>query len=187
MFTKHSAKSKIVKRALELPLVEIPFSRRQILILQFSKLLNYFPDDLSPEWGGGYGHLSSTLPVSDALDRFLTETEASEQRVDNWIHKKYDLLPWGPDNFKLRLQPLDKLGIPAEAYLSINGGIVTINQAARLLCIVPAELVKLKLKLLLDRNVIAEAINRMLKPRPEWELVEAKKGAAAKPFRPKLT
>lgn len=155
----------------------VAFSRSQLLILQYAKLLNYFSDDLEPDWGGDFFLSPDAQRVDKCLDRFLTDTLAFDSDVkERWIHKKFEELPWGPGNFRLRSDSCTLLGAPYEAYLSINGALLTMAQASRLLCIDAAALVKVKLKLLYDERVISEAVRQLLRPRPLWPKIEMREG-----------
>ncbi len=157
------------------------FPRGKLLILQFTKLLNYWSDDLAADWGGHFYTNPSLSALTKSLNQFLEDVRAYDSDIkETWLHKKYEQLPWGPGNFKLRPEPSLSLGAPYEPYLSAYGGILTVNQASRLLNVDARELVALKLRLLLDERVIAEAVKRMLKPRPEWPRVVARQGTAGK-------
>ena len=157
------------------------YNRRQIMKFQFVKLLNYFADDLVPEWGGSY--IDSEIVIAPkALERFLEYT-AGEDEAPWWIDKRYDNQPWGPTNVRFVQQPPKEMGAPYEAYLSLDGAICTINQASRMLCVDSATLVGLKLKLLYDELVVLECLKRMLRPRAEWPKITARQGGNARTFR----
>lgn len=157
------------------------FPRGQLLLLQFTKLLNYWSDDLSADWGGHFYTNPSLSALTRSMNQFLEDVRAYDSDIkEAWLHKKHEQLPWGPVNFKLRSEPDPSLGAPYEPYMSAYGGILTINQASRLLNVDARELVTLKLRLLLDERVISEAIKRMLKPRPTWPRITARVGTAGK-------
>ena len=157
------------------------YNREQIMHFQFVKLLNYFADDLVPEWGGSYISTEITIaPV--ALKRFMEYT-GSDPEEHWWIDKRHDNLPWGPTNVKFVQTPPKEMGAPYEAYLSIDGAMTTINQASRILCVDPAIIVGLKLNLLYDELVVLECIKRMLRPRSQWNKIAARQGGKGRTFR----
>lgn len=160
------------------------FTRPQLLTLQYAKLINYFSDDLDPEWGGDFYLAANTPTIESGMRRYLENVGAFDSDVAaKWIHKRHEEMPWGPDNFKLRDEPAPELGAPYEAYLAINGAILTMNQASRILCVDAAVLVSVKLRLIFDEKVVAEAITRMLRPRPDWPRIEAKQGRRGQTMR----
>ena len=158
------------------------YNRRQMLVFQFVKLLNYFSDDLVPEWGGSYIATADVVIAPVALDVFLQWSE-SDPDSPWWIDKRFDNQPWGPKNCQFVISPPKLLGAPYEAYLSLDGSMTTINQAARMLCVDAGVLVGLKLKLLYDELVVLEAIKRLLLPRPTWPRIAARQGGRGRTFR----
>lgn len=160
--------------------VAVTFERRQLLMLQFTKLVNYFTDQLVNEWGGHFLEEEST-PAPEAMFRFLQFVESQGDKT--WIDRPYRELPWGPSNCQLVNAPSDELGAPYEAYLSCGDGFVTINQASRLLCVEPAKLVESKLKLIYDELVILKAVEGMILPREAWPRIEAKQGGGGRSIR----
>ncbi len=160
------------------------FTRSQLLVLQYAKLLNYFSDDLDPDWGGDFYLNPDAKRIDRCLDTFLADTLAFDSDVkEQWVHKKFEALPWGPQNFKLRSESCTLLGAPYEAYLSLNGALLTTSQASRLLCMDAATLVKVKLKLLYDERVVAEAVRQLLRPRPDWPKIELREGRGGRIIR----
>jgi hypothetical protein len=162
--------------------VAVTFDRWQLLLLQFTKLVNYFSDQLVNEWGGHFVEEAST-PAPEAVFRFRQWIEAQASEA-SWIERHFRELPWGPTNCKLSNEPSDELGAPYEAYLSCGEGFVTINQASRLLCIDSAKLVELKLQLVYDDLVVLKAVEGMLRPREEWPKIEVKQGGQGRSIRP---
>lgn len=161
--------------------VAVTFDRSQLLRLQFTKLVNYFREQLVNEWGGHYVEEQST-PAPEALARF--ESWVTDQAGSFcWIDREFRELPWGPENCKLVNEPCEELGAPYEAYLSCGEGFITINQASRLLCVDSAELVELKLKLVYDELVVLKALEGMLRPRDTWPKIEVKQGGQGRSVR----
>lgn len=159
------------------------FGRKDLLALQYSKLVNYFRTDLSPEWGGGSNEPDIQY-IESCFQRFLEDTGAyTDPDLPCWLGKKLDSLPWGPDNFRLSQRADASLGYPYEAYLTVNGGILTLNQASRILSIDRMELVRVKCSLLIDSRVIAHAVREMLKPRPLWPRIHLKRGGKGRSYR----
>lgn len=156
------------------------FSKTQLLTLQFTKLLNYHGDDLVPEWGGDFYRPTNAPAPKEGLKSFLEDMGAYDDDERQWIAKRFTTQPWGPDNVRLRDKPDPLLGKPYEAYLALNGHILVVNQASRLLCVDPGLLVQLKLKLLYDEVVVLECIKRMLRPRSMWPQIRAAKGGGAR-------
>lgn len=161
--------------------IAVTYNRSQLLTLQYTKLLNYHGDDLVPEWGGDfYRHLGAPEP-RQGLDKFLADTNAFDTESSRvWVSKRFATQPWGPDNFRMRNEPDPALGLPYEAYLTLNGSLLAINQAARLLCVDPGLLVHLKSKLLYDELVVLECVKRMLRPRAMWPKIRAAKGGGGR-------
>lgn len=160
--------------------IAVTFEREQILVLQFTKLVNYFQDQLVNEWGGHFLEEEST-PAPEAMFRFLQF--AGSQGNQMWIARPYRELPWGPSNCQLVNEPSQELGAPYEAYLYCGDGFVTINQASRLLCVESAKLVDLKLKLIYDEFVILKAVEGMIQPRETWPKIEARQGGGGRSIR----
>lgn len=141
-------------------------TRGQVLLIQFSKLLNFFADQLEPEWGGGLDVLSKERFASA---RYLYETTVMSRHTrECWVHRLDGHKPWGPDNWTLKDVPNIELGAPFEPYFSCNGGILGLNQASRVLGVDNKELFHLKLQHLLDELVIRECIKNLLKPPALW-------------------
>ena len=164
--------------------VAMTFNRRQLFLFQYVKLLNYFGDDLVPEWGGSYipSEQSERAPV--AAEKFVEHAMSFPDLDGNvWITKRHETQPWSEVNLKLTHAPCQDLGAPYEAYLTYDGAMLTINQASRILCVDSGILVGLKLKLLYDEIVVLEAIKRMLRPRPQWPKIAAKQGGKGRSFR----
>jgi hypothetical protein len=161
--------------------VAVTFERQKLLLLQFTKLVNYFRDQLVNEWGGRYIE-EATTPAPEALVAFNQWAEAQEEKI--WLERRFPELAWGPNNCKLSDVPSEELGAPYEAYLSCGDGLVTINQASRLLCIDPAQLVELKLKLIYDDLVVLKAVEGMLRPRDLWPKIKVKQGGRGRSIRP---
>lgn len=156
------------------------FGRTQLLTLQYTKLLNYHGDDLVPEWGGDFYRPLDAPAPREGLARFLEDMGAYDDDGRKWIAKRFTTQPWGPNNTRLRDEPERSLGAPYEAYLALNGNLLVVNQAARLLCVDPGLLIQLKLQLLYDEVVVLECIKRMLRPRSMWPKIRAVKGGAAR-------
>lgn len=158
-------------------------SKRELLTIQFAKLINYFRDDLEPEWGGG-SHEDDHASAERGLQRFLEDTAAyAESDGAYWLHKKLEALCWGPDNFRLSTRADPNLGYPYEPYLTVNGAILTLNQASRILSVDRMQLVSVKCSLLTDSRVVRFAIKEMLKPRPLWPRVRLKRGGKGRSYR----
>lgn len=143
----------------------LAMTRGQVLYLQFSKLLNYFPDVLSESWGGGLGVLSVERL---AMARFSYENTVMATEGPCWLHRRSGFDPWGPDNWVLKDVPNTELGSPFEPFICANGAILSINQGKRLLGVDSRYLIGLKLQLLLDELVILECIKKLLRPPPLW-------------------
>lgn len=142
-----------------------PMTRGQALIVQLSKLINYYFDDLEPEWGGG------TAPLSLArLQDIRANYESTVMRSvdDFWINKIDQGKPWGPNNTVLTPLPCPDLGLPYELYLGLRGHIVTMKEAVPILGVDMDVLVRLKLRHLLDELVVREALKGLLRPPPLW-------------------
>lgn len=157
-------------------------SRKELLTIQFSKCINYFSLDTSEEWGGqSDGHQSK---IERGFQRFLEDVDAfGDPAGYRWIDKKLPSLPWGPGNFRLCSCPTEDLGYPYEPYLTVNGAILTINQASRILSVERKFLVEMKCAVLLDARVIELAVKEMLKPRPLWPRIRLKPGGKGRTFR----
>lgn len=146
--------------------LDISLTRGQVLMIQFSKLLNIFPDRTLPSWGGGVEELE---PADFTRARVLFESEVmATPGTDCWLYRMDAFSPWGPRNWQLKDAPNPEFGSPFEPYLTINGGLVTINQARRLLGVDSLWLFKLKLHMLLDDLVILECVKKLLRPPPLW-------------------
>lgn len=143
----------------------VSFTRAQVLLLQFSKLLNFFPDQMEAEWGGGLGPLTESRYMQA---KYLFETQVVMQQGPCWLHRKDGTKPWGPGNFVLKDVPNIEFGSPFEPYMAVNGSLVTINQAKRFLAVDSLWLIRVKLHLLLDELVILEAVKQLLSPPPLW-------------------
>ena len=160
------------------------FNRRQMFLFQYVKLLNFFSDELVPEWGGSYIPTEQPELAPVAAEKFVEHAMSFEEKDGNvWIAKRHETQPWSEVNLKLCDTPNKELGAPYEAYLTYDGAMLTINQASRILCIDAGTLVSLKLKLLYDELVVLEALKRMLRPRPEWPRIVAKQGGKGRSFR----
>lgn len=157
--------------------------RKEVLTIQLAKLLNYWRDDIDPTWGGGKDERDFRCAEKGVL-RFLKDTDAcGDPNLPLWLRKKSDDQPWGPDNFKLSGSADPNLGYPYEAYLTVNGGILTMAQASRLLCIDMMTLVRVKCTLLIDERVVAYAVTEMLRPRPLWPRIRLKPGGKGRSYR----
>ena len=155
------------------PLNTSELSRYDLLTIQFTKIINYFRADAASEWGGaagrGEGHENDQAAAEHGYQRFLADVDGyGDEALPRWLHKKLDAVCWGPDNFYLSPDPEPALGRPHEPYLGLNGCLLTIQQASRILSMKPEDLARLKLASLLDSEVIDVAIKRMLLPRHEW-------------------
>lgn len=163
------------------PIAHLP--RKDLLTIQFCKCINYWQLDTAPEWGGKR-HESDQASIEIGYQRFLEDVEAyGAESAPKWIRKKLQGLPWGPDNFCLHPEPAVEFGYPFEPYLTVNGAILSVNQASRILSIKHMELVRLKLAVLLDDHVVDEAISRMLKARPLWPRIQLKPGGRGRSYR----
>lgn len=158
-------------------------SRLDLLTIQFSKCINYFRFNTSPEWGGKSNE-SHQNSITAGLSRFFEDVDAhGPESHPKWLRKKLAGLPWGPDNFRLCAEPAIELGYPFEPYLTVNGAILTINQASRILSVRQMDLVKLKCALIEDQLVIDYALREMLKPRPTWPRIQLKPGGKGRSYR----
>lgn len=163
------------------PIAHLP--RRDLLTIQFAKCINYWRNDTAPEWGGKR-HEDEPANAELGYQRFCEDVEAfGPESAPKWIRKKLPGLSWGPDNFCLRSEPDPELGYPFEPYLTINGSILTLNQASRILSIRTLDLLRLKLSLLVDELVIDHAIFEMLKARPLWPRIKLKPGGKGRSYR----
>ena len=172
------------------PVANLP--RKDLLTIQFAKIINYFRNDAVSEWGGEVGQEVGSHESDESLaaaaergfQRFLEDVDAfGDPALPAWLCKKLDALPWGPDNFRLRTQPGQELGYPFEPYLTCNGAILTCNQASRILSIKHMDLVRLKCAVLLDSAVVDLAIRKMLEPRPLWPRIRLKPGGKGRSYR----
>ena len=158
-------------------------SRIELLTIQYTKCINYFRHDVSPLWGGE-GHERESKNIESCFQRFLEDCDASNaDSLPPWINKKLQAVPWGPENVELSFTACRELGYPVEPYLTLNGGILTMLHASRLLCIDAGELIKLKCALLFDGLVVDHAIKRMLRPRSEWPRIQLKRGGKGRSYR----
>lgn len=146
--------------------LNLSLTRGQVLMIQFSKLLNFFPDRTLPEWGGGLEELEHTAFTKARLS--FESSVMATSGIDCWLYRLDAFKPWGPDNWQLKDRPNPEFGSPFEPYLTVNGGVVTINQARRLLGVDSLWLFKLKLHMLLDDLVILECVKKLLRPPPLW-------------------
>ncbi len=164
-------------------------SRAELLTVQYTKVINYFPNDAVAEWGGEIGrevlsHEDDQAHAERGYQRFVEDVDAhGDQAHPKWLCKKLDALPWGPDNFFLRTRPTLARGYPYEPYLTCNGAILTCNQASRILSIPLMDLVRLKCSVLLDSEVVKLAIRQMLEPRPLWPRIRLKPGGKGRSYR----
>lgn len=172
------------------PVARLP--RKDLLTIQFAKIINYFRSDAAAEWGGDVGMEVGGHESDQSLEarsergyqRFLEDVDAfGDDALPKWLCKKLDALPWGPDNFRLRARPTLELGYPFEPYLTCNGAILTCNQASRILSIKQLDLVRLKCSVLLDSLVVDLAIKKMLEPRPLWPRIRLKPGGKGRSYR----
>ena len=146
--------------------VSLKLTRKQVLLVQFSKLLNYFPDQLDEAWGGGLDVLGIERFASA---RYQYEAEVLVEGSDRcWIHRKNEKERWGPNNWVLKDEPNRELGSPFEPYFSCNGGLLSLNQASRILAVDSRYLYQLKLQHLLDEIIIRECLKNLLSPPPLW-------------------
>ena len=161
------------------------FSREKLLTIQFTKLINYFQYDVMPEWAGGSHENEHDVQFAQAgLQRFLDATDAAgNPQGPCWLHKKRASDPWGPDNFRLERRACTQLGYPLEPYIAVNGAILTIGQASRILSLDRMRLIELKCALLIDIEVVRFAIKEMLKPRPLWPRIRLKRGGKGRSYR----
>ena len=165
------------------PIAWLP--RKDILTIQFAKCINYFKFDTAPEWGGCENESHQDAAAVEAgYQRFLEDVDAfGDGAHPKWLRKKLAGVPWGPDNFCLHSRPVPELGYPYEPYLTVNGAILTVNQASRILSIRMMELVQLKCALLIDDLVVQHAIRQMLNPRPSWPRIQLKPGGKGRSYR----
>lgn len=146
--------------------LNLSITRGQVLMIQFSKMLNFFPDRTLSEWGGGL-HELDRMEFTRARLSFESSVMTTPG-TDCWLYRLDASKSWGPDNWQLKDKPNPEFGSPFEPYLTCNGGIVTINQARRLLGVDSLWLFKLKLHMLLDDLVILECVKKLLRPPPLW-------------------
>lgn len=145
-------------------------TKTEVLLVQYTKLLNYLAHDLHPDWGGE--HCTTDEQREHCRRTFLDDTLADDPTMPyRWLHKRDLDRPWGPGNLRFRDYPCLDFGRPYEVYLCCNGAVLSALQASRLLAIDKVELVKLKLRLLYDRKVIQETVKRLLQPRTDWDKV----------------
>lgn len=161
--------------------VGVALSTPQLLVLQFAKLANYWGDQLSPDWGGDYVEHRNLFKVRVGLLRFFADVSPlCVTGADRWIHRINPESPWSVDNVVVRQHPSNDLGRPFEPYIGARKGIVTLAQASRMLCIDPVTLLQLKLRLIMDDEVVAQALRRMLLPRGKWSKVRLSPGTPGK-------
>lgn len=152
------------------------FSRPEVLTIQFLKLINCLKLDTASEWGGRAGQNERFEEGSNdqrqhaelGFQRFSADTERHQPFGQLWLRKKFESLPWGPDNYSLRSRPSPELGKPFEPYLACGGALLTLRQASSALCVPESRLIELKFALLLDSLVIAEAARGMTSDRKGW-------------------
>lgn len=160
--------------------VKLSMTRGQVLLIQLSKLLNYFPDRVERAWGGGLAPL--TLQELEAARHAFESEVMSARDAPCWLYRKDATKLWGPDNWQLKDKPNGEFGLPFEPYIACNGGILCLNQAKRFLGVDIPRLIRLKSHLLLDELVIAQCVRDMLRPQPLWsELVEPPGAKQTKP------
>lgn len=140
------------------------FTREQMLRLQYSKLINYFGDQLAREWGGPFFATGNFAEVLNGWEQFAAFTAATTPTLPLWIKRKDDNHPWEPANTVLTREPDPALGQRFEAYMSINGTILRVRDAARFMLVDIKTLLDLKLKLLVDNAVMAALILTVLEP-----------------------
>lgn len=132
--------------------------RSDLIRLQYAKLVNYFPDLIAPEWGGNFLPTGDYQYILTGYERFCQDINASDNSKPMWIRRLDELAAWGPDNVALSAEPDPSLGQPYEAYLAINGSIMRLQYAQKVLLVDMEFLFDLKLKLMVDSAVIAAAI-----------------------------
>ncbi len=141
-----------------------PLTLEQLLTIQFAKCINYFRNDLVAEWGGQENGDERSIEeaVHYGYRRFCKDLQRRGRSgfgsVPVWLHKVSESQPWGPHNFCLRSEPRAEFGHPCEAYLSYNGGLLTLQQAAGILSVDAIDLLRIKCRVLLDEQVIDEVI-----------------------------
>lgn len=159
------------------------FARLDLLTIQYTKLINYFRQDVSPQWGG-VDHEHESENIEAGFRQFLQDCDAyGADTLPRWLHKKLPSLPWSAENFRLSFTTNPELGYPIEPYLTLNGAILTVHQASRILCIDADALIGLKCSLLLDLKVVDHAIRKMLSPRPQWPRIRLRRGGKGRSYR----
>jgi hypothetical protein len=152
---------------------------QRLVALQLTKLLNYYKDDLDSRWGG-YAGIEPRIIDAEFVRSFV-ELSTNEQ-PGPWLKRPNPALPWGPDNFAFCHDPWDGFGKPYEPYLSIGGKLFQLDYVSDVIHVDEQELIALKLWLLLDQLVIAEAVKGMLRPPPSWpDLPKSKRRPSVKP------
>lgn len=163
------------------PIAHLP--RNELLTIQFAKFINYFQFDTATEWGG-QNHESDPDTIEHGYQRFLEDVDAfGDSARPKWLRKNRADVCWGPDNYRLSVEPCPELGYPFEPYLTVNGAILTVNQASRILSIRQMDLVRLKCSLILDSRVVEHAIRKMMEPRAQWPRIQLKTGGKGRAYR----
>lgn len=146
----------------------------QLLVVQYTKLANYFGDELDERWGGDFNEHRDKARIRCGLLTFLRDVQRLRTSPkDTWVTRTSMSEPWSRENVMISNIPSQELGKGFEPYLAIGGGMLTMTHAARILMIDLSELVSLKLRLIIDELVVEHGIRRMLLPRPEWPKIEA--------------
>lgn len=151
-------------------LIATAFSADEFFVLQYTKLVNYFGDQLCLEWGGDFCRHRKKLQLDEGLRTFMHAMQLKRDVPGAiWIHRVSTDQPWEEYNVVLKHSPSPELGVPEEAYFSMGGGLIRAEQACRLLCLKPRTFIELKLRLIADTLVADEAIRLLLKPKALWD------------------
>lgn len=141
----------------------------KVIRLQFTKLVNYYGDQLCEEWGGDFLNHFELGKIQEGFENFRDWFYTSQDApAFIWINRCYKNKPWGPTTCLLSGQHDPELWDKYEPYLGCGERVLAIKDASIVLCVPRAELLALKLNLLLDHLVIGEALQRMLHPKTQW-------------------
>lgn len=143
----------------------VPIGVEEIFVLQYTKLANYFGDQLCEEWGGDYLIHRDEARIVEGCKQFV---DWAITKWDRWVRRRVVSRKWSPDNCEVSCPPAWSLGRYSEMYLGCGGEVIRMTTASRILCVPVETLVRWKLELLLDHLVVHRALEMMLGPRPEW-------------------
>ncbi len=136
-------------------------TRGDFFRLQYAKLINYFPDQLAPEWGGAFFATGDYRQVLLGVKAF--EAYCSQFSDHVWVSRPPGEHFWRPETIVLSDVPDPSLGHAFEPYLALSGVVLGVRQAAQYLQASVAQVYRWKLDLLVDAAVVAAAITGRLR------------------------